>query len=133
MVLEVDHDPIGGFSRYGQKALDVVFYDGSGMSGVAYARQHGINYTTLASWVQRRRRKRGDHDKTKPRGIAPAKSSPMELTLAQVVVESPPPVESGRMIGSLRVELPGGVALVIDNAGQAAMAAELIRLVNQSK
>jgi hypothetical protein len=104
-------------------------FEASAMSGVGYARQHGINYTTFANWIQKRRRLRGDYDKTK----SPAKIPAMELTLAEVVIKNSPPPGGRHDNNGLRVELPGGAALLVDNAGQVAMAAELIRLVNQSK
>lgn len=114
-------------------------FEASGLPGTVFADRHGINYQTFATWIQKRRRKRGDYDKRKPgkrasRGkVLPAKSPPMELTLAQVVVKDPLPDENGQPNKGLRVELPGGATLVMDNARQAALAAELIRLVNQSK
>jgi transposase-like protein len=34
-------------------------YERSGKSGVAFAEEHGIKYTTLASWIQKRKKR--DH------------------------------------------------------------------------
>ena len=104
-------------------------FESGAMSGSAYARLHGIRYTTFANWIQKRRRQRGDYAKTKPRTKSPA----MELTLAEVVLENPSRVESGQATKGLRVELPGGATLFVADTGQAVMAAELIRLINQSK
>ena len=115
-------------TREQREAILDAFETGA-LSGPEFAQVHGINYQTFATWRQKRRRLRGDYDETK----SPVKSSAMELTLAEVVLENPPPVESKQGNNGLRVELPGGATLVIDDAGQAAMAAELIRLVNQSK
>ncbi len=104
-------------------------FEASAMSGVGYARAHGIKYTTFANWIQKRRRERGDYGKAEP----PAKAPVTGLTLAEVVVKNPPPPGNRQGNNGLRVELPGGAVLFVDNASQATLAAELVRLVNQSK
>jgi hypothetical protein len=37
-------------------------FEASGMSGQAFAIHHGIKVQTFASWIQKRRRSRGDYD-----------------------------------------------------------------------
>ena len=37
----------------GQRATMLEAYDASGLSGPKFAQLHGINYQTLAGWVQR--------------------------------------------------------------------------------
>jgi hypothetical protein len=37
-------------------------FEASGMSGQAFARHHGIKTQTFASWMQKRRRSRGDYE-----------------------------------------------------------------------
>jgi len=32
-------------------------YERSGMSGIAFAKEHGIKYTTLASWIQKKKKR----------------------------------------------------------------------------
>jgi transposase-like protein len=98
-------------------------FEQSGISGAAYARLHGISYSTFANWVQKRRRRH--------RGAVERESEPeleqsgaMELTLAEVTIEKPP---SAGPAGKLRVALPGGASLVIADASQAELAARLIR------
>lgn len=104
-------------------------FESSAMSGMAYARKHGINYPTFANWIQKRRRQRGDYDKVAP----PAKFPAMELTLAQVVLEKPTTVEGVQSDKGLRVELPDGATLFVADSGQAEIAAQLIHLTTQSK
>lgn len=36
-------------------------YETSGLSGPQFAAQHGVNYQTFATWLQKRRRARGLH------------------------------------------------------------------------
>jgi hypothetical protein len=38
-------------------------FEASGMSGQAFALQHGIKIQTFASWIQKRRHARGDYQK----------------------------------------------------------------------
>ena len=35
-------------------------YERSGMSGIVFAKEHGIKYTTLASWIQKKKRTSSD-------------------------------------------------------------------------
>ena len=87
-------------------------FEQSGMSGVAYARRHGINYQTFATWIQKRKRARGGSYKGRSKGKRPATKKPakMELTLAEVSVARP----DEKTACGLRVELPGGAAVVIE-------------------
>jgi transposase-like protein len=98
-------------------------FERSGMSGAAYARQHGINYQTFANWIQKRRRSRGDYDKAaQPAGV------PMELALAEVVVQASA-TEGNQSANEalLRIELPGGANLILNEGSQVPLAAALIR------
>lgn len=47
-------------SREHRKALLDAFENGD-VSGLAFARSHGVNYQTFASWIQKRRRERGTY------------------------------------------------------------------------
>lgn len=101
-------------------------FERSGMPGTRFAKRHGINYQTFASWIQKRRRGRGEYEKPATAG-EPEPATPA-LTLAEVFVEAPSPGpgdDAGE--SSLRVELPGGAVIEIGDAGGAALAAELIR------
>lgn len=57
-----------------EKMLDA--FEASGMSGQAFAIHHGLKVQTFASWIQKRRRKRGDyHDEAVRRKLRmPVKS-----------------------------------------------------------
>lgn len=57
-------------------------FEQSGMSGKAFAAQLGIKYQTFASWMQKRRRQRGDYPEVEDKTI---KTS---VTLFEAVVES---------------------------------------------
>ena len=104
-------------------------FEGSALSGAQFARLAGIKYSTFASWVDRRRSRRG---------AAPEQSAPPEkggesgIRLFEAVVERGGP-ERGRagMGAGLIVELPGGSRLKLDGPGQLACAAELVVLIAQ--
>lgn len=92
-------------------------FEQSGMSGAAYARLHGISYSTFANWVQKRRRRKPGNG-SGPTAVEVREK--MELTLAEVTVQE-------ASSAGLRVELSCGASLVINNAKQAELAAGLIR------
>ena len=84
-------------------------FERSGMSGIAFARHHGINYQTFAAWRQRRK---------KVPTVAPARKG------AFVLVETPSEILSGQ---GLEIELGGGARLWIRSRADVGLAAELIR------
>jgi hypothetical protein len=84
-------------------------FERSGMSGIAFARHHRINYQTFAAWRQRRK---------KVPTVAPARKG------AFVLVETPSEILSGQ---GLEVELGGGARVWIRSRADVGLAAELIR------
>jgi hypothetical protein len=98
-------------------------YDRSGMSGVKFAEYIGIKYSTLAYWLQSRRRKR---EREKLLLTAGAESEPSKSNGAwiEAVVEkgARPRVQDG----ALRIYFAGGAYCQISSAAEVAMAAELL-------
>ena len=86
----------------------------SGESLPRFARRIGLKYSTLARWVQRSR--------PKPAGPKPS------LQLLEAVVASPPARAAGAL---LVLQLPGGVRVEVANEQQAALAAALVRALEQ--
>lgn len=84
-------------------------FERSGMSGVAFARHHGIKYQTFAAWRQRRK---------KASTVSSARKS------AFVLVKPPREVPAGQ---GLEIELGGGARLWIRSRADVDLAAELIR------
>ena len=89
--------------------------DRSGESLPRFARRTGLKYSTLAAWVQRRRR-------SKPSGRG------SRLRLLEAIVESPQVVEAGPALALL---LPGGVRLEVADEKQAVLAAMLVRALGK--
>ena len=96
-------------------------FEKSGASGPQFAQLAGLKYQTFATWVQQRRRRRGAQAQTPS---APSRA-PTARWLEAVVEQSlhSAPVDAL----ALQVHLPGGARLEIRNAGQAALAATLLR------
>ena len=106
-----------GRLRYapGQRQALLEAYATSGLSGPKFAALHGVNYQTLASWLQKRKR-----------GGGPA-ALPAPAGLALVEVEAPSQFSDD---GSLLLNLPGGISLRIANPAAVPLAAALIRALS---
>jgi transposase-like protein len=97
-----------------QRKIILAEFERSGVSGAQFARQTGLKYSTLAGWLVRYRR-------TKRQSSAPA------MRLLEAVVE-----EAGAPKKSLVLELPCGARMEIRDAGQATLAAALLRTLAKS-
>ena len=114
-------------------------FERSGMSGRAYANLHGIHQQTFASWIQKRRRARGDYDNeeirarlrmgqqaTKAKSSSPRRSKKPSKSTALSLIEvalpqanDPAPQRSHHSNGeALEVELPGGAKVYLTSKSQ---------------
>lgn len=98
-----------------QQRLILIEFERSGISAAEFAKRSSIKYPTFAGWVQRHRR-------NKP------KAPPPGVRLLEAVVEQTP--RSGQL--PLTLQLPGGAQMDIHNLHQAALAADLLRLLAKS-
>ena len=100
-------------------------YERSGLPGLKFAELAGIKYQTFATWVQKRRRQRGDHAAGK---LTTARKSVQWL---EAMMEPPPGavVKAGAVF--LVLHLPGGVRVEISDAKQVEMAAALVRALQR--
>ena len=98
-------------------------FERSGVSGKKFAALVGINYQTFASWVQQRRKARGQY----PLAARKPVRGPEVLRLVEAVVASSSckAAEAGKE--PLCVQLPGGARLEVGDVRQAMLAAELLR------
>jgi hypothetical protein len=98
-------------------------YDRSGMSGVKFAQYVGIKYSTLAYWLQSRRRHRRREKLLLKAGAETGAGKSTGGWIEAVVEEgSPPRVPAG----ALRIYFAGGAYAQISSAGEAVLAAELL-------
>ena len=99
-------------------------FEQSGMSGQAFARHIGVRYPTFATWVQKRRRKRGEYPQKKLPG---APSS--QITFVEAQIQKP---FEAALPDALEVQTAEGVKLMIRSQGQVELAAQLICSLNKS-
>ena len=102
-----------------REALLDAFEEG-GLSGPDFARVHGVNYQTFASWRQNRRRLRNDSplatSAPKPKSQSLQSFTLIEASLDQGDDDEEP----------LVLELPGEIRLVIANPTQVTLAVAFI-------
>lgn len=89
-------------------------FERSGMTGVAFAAHVGVKYATFAGWLHRQRLA-GTAQRPSTR-----RARPVRFVEARMPATAP---------AGLEVELPGGVRFRIADSTQAALAAELLRLL----
>jgi transposase len=95
-------------------------FERSGLSGKEFTAMTGVNYQTFASWMQKRRRLRGDYEKMK----AATKAKPQrKLRWMEAVVDG----GTGKPGKALSIQLPGGARLEIADEQRAILAGRLIR------
>jgi len=97
-------------------------FEASGMSGQAFAEYIGVKYQTFATWVQKRRKARGEYPLVKG-GKAKA-----PLALIKAVVEP----ESASAVGAVEVETASGLKVRVRSQGEIALEVELIRTLERS-
>ena len=100
-----------------QRQLILAEFERSGVSAAAFAQRAGLKYSTLAGWLQRYRRTKAPKRRSSP------------LRLLEAVVSE---VSSGDPNASLNLQLPDGTRIKINNAKQAALAADLLRALAKS-
>lgn len=104
------------------KAALVEAYESSGLSGPRFAAVHGVNYQTLASWLQKRKHPVSP----KPPGLSePAFFSFVPAELQQGAVATG--------LSVLVVTFPGGANITINSPAQARLAAALLRELQPSR
>lgn len=97
-------------------------FERSGLPGQKFAELAGIKYQTFATWLQKRRRQRGDYAAGK---LKPAKQSVQWLEAVVAAAQSPDCKNSSGLV----LHLPGGERMEVSDEKQAELAAMLIRLL----
>jgi len=101
-------------------------FERSGLPGLKFAELAGIKYQTFATWIQQRRRQRGDDAAGKVKAAKPS----VQWLEAVMSPASGSVVKAG---GSFLVlHLPGGVRVEVSDERQAALAAGLLRSLAKS-
>ena len=95
-----------------QRRVILAKFEESGLSAAQFAQRTGLKYSTFAAWVQRYRRTK-----------RPDRKPALRLLEAVVAPTAPAP--------GLQVHLPNGARLEINEAGQIALAAALVRAMEK--
>jgi hypothetical protein len=110
-----------------RRARLLASFDRSGLSAAAFARQHGLTYTTFCSWTRERRLRSvqtgttGDLSRVWRHQRAKTKPSPQFVQVE--LPAAPAPVE-------LLIELGAPARLRLTSTGQLDLAARLIQALN---
>lgn len=108
-----------------REALLDAFEAQNELSAPQFARQRGLNYQTFAAWRQKR---------AKQRAAEQMDTGDTGLGLTEVVLAASPPRPAlsydERLSTGLRVELPGGGRVTLQDIGQVALAAKLIQALS---
>jgi hypothetical protein len=134
-------------------------FERSGMKGLPFAQLVGIHYQTFASWIQKRRRARGDYAalaKPIPQLIEVCAPQKKHAHKALRLVEAVVPVEAVAVpdlhenatlssasspislptalqaCAALEVRLPGGASMLVTDSTQAALAAQILSSLQTS-
>jgi hypothetical protein len=97
-------------------------FEKSGLSGQKFAEMTGLNYQTFATWMQKRRRERGDYEKEKAGKVA---RRGKKMRWIEAVIGEGGEGKLGKR--TLSLELPGGVRLEVGDEQQAILAGKLLR------
>lgn len=96
----------------GKRELILDKFEASGLSAAQFAEHLGVKYPTFATWVQKRKKARGQYpEKTEVSA---------KLSLVEAVVES------RASAPAVKVKLAGGIELEVNELGQVALAVELV-------
>ena len=98
-------------------------YERSGMSGMAFAEQHGIKYTTLASWIQKKRKRATAGLKS------PVQHHPVQWVEAVMATS---PLEEEKVTPLIMKFGVGAVMEIADQKG-AILAAQVLRHLGEAR
>lgn len=112
-----------GRVRVPQERRDALLdeFERSGLSGAKFAAHYGLKYSSFAGWVQRRKREQG--------GSQAKDGGSKTLQWLEAVAE----VEPAPGASALHLHLPGGACMEIAHRTQLPLAAELLRLLGESR
>ena len=98
-------------------------FERSGLPAAQFAAHVGVKYQTFATWVQKRRKARGELNATPDQ--APA--VPRLAGWVEATVEDDAEDTTRKLV----VHLPGGVRLEVNNGAQVLLAAQLLRALSE--
>lgn len=88
-------------------------YDASGMTAMAFARGHGLHYSTFIAWLRKRREHASPPDASSP-------------AFAEVLFDRPDMSTSSSPVAALRILLPCGAVIEVGSCAALPLAVELL-------
>jgi hypothetical protein len=98
-------------------------FERSGLSGAKFAVMVGVKYPTFALWVQKRRKARAGAKA----GVGSGSAISSAGACGSVRLFEAFPEAVAGSVGGMKIELPGGIRMLVDSMAQVPVAAELLR------
>ena len=114
-------------------------FEASHLSGAAFARHCGVNYQTFASWVQKRRRQRGQYPTAEALESVQSHPEPKEHQAPSLIeislgATSDNAIEPTKLQSSgLELELPGNARLKLHGHQDLTLAVQLLNELERSR
>jgi len=110
-------------------------FEASGMSAAAFSQLHGVKQQTFASWIQKRRRARGDYENEEirrklrmgqgPNNPKPSKPKSSDLPTLNFI-ELDTNSRTSSELEALEVTLPNGISIKVVSEAQVALLKSLV-------
>jgi transposase-like protein len=118
-------------AKHREALLDA--YEQSSMSGAKFAAAHGVKYPTFASWIQKRRRDRGQYEPSNESVPAALLESLVELGLPLAAMPSEPRTSMTTGGAALRIQHPCGICMCVEDAHQARLAVLVLKELDETR
>ncbi len=118
-------------AKHREALLDA--YEASSMTGMKFAAAHGVKYPTFASWIQRRRRDRGQYEPSNESVSAALFESLVELGLPVAAMPSGSMAGVSSSGSALRIQHSSGICMCVEDERQARLAVLVLRELDATR
>ena len=112
-------------AKHREAMLDA--YEASSMTGVKFAAAHGVKYPTFASWLQKRRRVRGQSESFNETTPAALFESLVEMGLPVATMPFGSMINASSSGTALRIQHANGICMCVEDERQARLAILVLR------
>jgi hypothetical protein len=118
-------------AKHREALLDA--YEASSMTGVKFAAAHGVKYPTLASWLQKRRRARGQYEPSNESAPAALFESLVELGLPVAAMPFGSMTGASSSGTALRIQHSNGICMCVEDERHARLAVLVLRELDATR
>jgi hypothetical protein len=118
-------------AKHREALLDA--YEASSMTGMKFAAAHGVKYPTFASWIQRRRRDRGQFEPSNESVPAALLESLVELGLPVAAMPLGSMTGASSSGSALRIQHANGICMCVEDERQARLAVLVLRELDATR